>query len=60
MVTIDKNAGLFDITAKATVPALILPVELSCELNIPKANYTVRKEAVYYPGKYTIRLCLIY
>lgn len=30
---------------------LIAPEEFSCELDIPEANYTARKEAIYYPGE---------
>lgn len=33
------------------LPALEGPEEFSCELRIPQANYTVRKETVIYPGK---------
>jgi len=50
VVTVEERAGLFDIRARANIPALVSPEEFSCELRIPKANYTVRKEAVYYPG----------
>ncbi|KAB0794602.1 hypothetical protein PPYR_11441 [Photinus pyralis] len=52
LVTVEERDGLFDIKARANIPALISPEEFSCELRIPKANYTVRKEAVYYPGAY--------
>ncbi|CAH1154130.1 unnamed protein product [Phaedon cochleariae] len=44
----EKN-GLYDIKAVAEVPSLDAPEEFSCELLIPQANYTVRKEAIYYP-----------
>ncbi|KAJ3644094.1 hypothetical protein Zmor_026767 [Zophobas morio] len=49
-VTVLERAGLFDIRATAEVPSLNGPEEFSCELRIPQANYTVRKEAIYYPG----------
>ncbi|KAF5308698.1 hypothetical protein FQR65_LT06059 [Abscondita terminalis] len=49
LVTVEERDGLFDIKARANIPALVSPEEFSCELRIPKANYTVRKEAVYYP-----------
>lgn len=52
VVTVEERDGLFDINARANIPALVAPEEFSCELRIPKANYTVRKEAVYYPGEY--------
>ncbi|CAG9817328.1 unnamed protein product [Phaedon cochleariae] len=44
----EKN-GLYDIKAVAQIPSLETPEEFSCELHIPQANYTVRKEAIYYP-----------
>ncbi|XP_019872417.1 uncharacterized protein LOC109600683 [Aethina tumida] len=43
------NGGLYDIKAVAEVPSLIAPEEFGCELNIPQANYTVSKRAMYYP-----------
>ncbi|XP_063907593.1 uncharacterized protein LOC135125816 isoform X2 [Zophobas morio] len=49
-VTVLERAGLFDIRATAEVPSLNGPEEFSCELRIPQANYTVRKEAIYYPA----------
>lgn len=51
VVTTQKKGGLYNIKATANVPALVGPEEFSCELHIPQANYTVRKEAIYYPGK---------
>lgn len=49
------KAGLFDISAVANLPqeALIEPMEFSCELRVPAANYTTRREAIYYPGNIT-------
>lgn len=49
VITIQERAGLFNIRATANIPALVEPEEFSCELHIPQANYTVRKEAIYYP-----------
>ncbi|CAH1378668.1 uncharacterized protein [Tenebrio molitor] len=49
-VAVQERAGLFDIRATAEVPSLNGPEEFSCELRIPQANYTVRKEAIYYPA----------
>lgn len=46
-----ERGGLFDIKAAAEIPSLEAPEEFSCELHIPQANYTVRKEAIYYPGR---------
>ncbi|KAJ8967561.1 hypothetical protein NQ314_002878 [Rhamnusium bicolor] len=50
-VSIQERAGLYDIKAVTEIPLLEAPEEFSCELHIPQANYTVRKEAIYYPGK---------
>lgn len=49
----ETRDGLYDISATATFPPdtqLDSPSEFSCELHIPEANYTVRKEYVYYEG----------
>ncbi|KAG5880126.1 hypothetical protein JTB14_037358 [Gonioctena quinquepunctata] len=51
-VKVFERNGLFDIQATADNPSLEAPEEFSCELHIPQANYTVRKEAVYYPGNF--------
>ncbi|KAK4875431.1 hypothetical protein RN001_011853 [Aquatica leii] len=59
LVTVEERDGLFDIKARANIPALVSPEEFSCELRIPKANYTVRKEAVYYPGAYGTALIFL-
>lgn len=50
-ISIQERAGLYDIKAVAEIPSLAAPEEFSCELHVPQANYTVRKEAIYYPGK---------
>ncbi|KAF5273936.1 hypothetical protein FQA39_LY01051 [Lamprigera yunnana] len=39
-VTVEEKDGLFDIKARANIPVLVSPEEFSCELRIPKANYT--------------------
>ncbi|KAL3270219.1 hypothetical protein HHI36_009275 [Cryptolaemus montrouzieri] len=49
VLSIQKRAGLFDIEVMADIPSLTSPEEFSCELHIPQANYTIRKEAVFYP-----------
>ncbi|KAJ8910647.1 hypothetical protein NQ315_005913 [Exocentrus adspersus] len=48
-IAVQEKNGLFDIKAVAEIPSLETPEEFSCELHIPQANYTVRKEAIYYP-----------
>lgn len=50
-MVVKEKGNLFDITATSTLPALADPEEFSCELRIPQANYTVRRETVFYPGK---------
>lgn len=45
-----NRENFFDVKAIANVTMLIAPKEFSCELDIPEANYTARKEAIYYPG----------
>lgn len=47
-----EGDGLYDISAVATLPdgAMDVPTEFACELRVPAANYTVRRESVYYPG----------
>ncbi|XP_018324768.1 uncharacterized protein LOC108736721 [Agrilus planipennis] len=50
VVTIEKKGGLYNIKAFTDLPRLASAKEFSCELRIPQANYTVRKEAVYYPN----------
>lgn len=47
-----NGENFFDVKAIANVTMLIAPEEFSCELDIPEANYTARKEAIYYPGEY--------
>lgn len=46
-----NGENFFDVKAIANVTMLIAPEEFSCELDIPEANYTARKEAIYYPGE---------
>ncbi|VEN42611.1 unnamed protein product [Callosobruchus maculatus] len=48
-VQVYEKGNIFDIKVVAEVPRLESPEEFSCELHIPQANYTVRKEAIYYP-----------
>ncbi|KAJ8946154.1 hypothetical protein NQ318_004405 [Aromia moschata] len=53
---ISKQRGqLYEISATATLPALKDPEEFSCKLHIPQANYTTRRETVFYPGLHTIK-----
>lgn len=50
----ENRDGLYDISATATFPPdteIESPSEFVCELRIPEANYTVRKEYVYYEGE---------
>ncbi|XP_045471457.1 uncharacterized protein LOC123678466 [Harmonia axyridis] len=49
-ITSKQRGNLYDISVSATLKALEVPEEFSCELRIPQANYTVRKETVIYPG----------
>ncbi|KAK9870446.1 hypothetical protein WA026_008011 [Henosepilachna vigintioctopunctata] len=49
-ITSEQRGNLYDISVSATLKALEEPEEFSCELRIPQANYTVRKETVIYPG----------
>ncbi|KAK4874319.1 hypothetical protein RN001_013679 [Aquatica leii] len=49
-VVVRERGQLFDISASTSLPALNDPEEFSCELRIPQANYTVRRETVFYPG----------
>ncbi|KAJ3640322.1 hypothetical protein Zmor_003629 [Zophobas morio] len=51
---------LYEISVTTTLPTLEDPEEFSCELHIPQANYTVRRETVFYPGKIIfLSLCYI-
>lgn len=57
-VVVREIGQLFDISASTSLPALKDPEEFSCELRIPQANYTVRRETVFYPGKSSPQLFL--
>ncbi|XP_044755466.1 uncharacterized protein LOC123314334 isoform X2 [Coccinella septempunctata] len=48
-LSINKRAGLYNVKIATDVPLLTAAEEFTCELHIPQANYTLRKEAVYYP-----------
>lgn len=50
-----ERGELFDITASVILPTLQDPEEFTCELHIPQANYTVRRETVFYPGTFVIK-----
>lgn len=50
-VTSRQRGHLYEISATATLEALKAPEVFSCELKIPQANYTVRRETVIYPGE---------
>lgn len=54
MVNVIERDGLYDIKAVVELPSLEAPEQFSCELHIPQANYTVKKEAIYYPGNYLL------
>ncbi|XP_030754206.1 uncharacterized protein LOC115880997 [Sitophilus oryzae] len=45
-----KLNHLYEISAQVTMPELERPEEFSCKLHIPQANYTTRRETVFYPG----------
>lgn len=49
----ENRDGLYDISATVTLPDIVLdtPTVFECELRIPEANYTVRREYVYIPGE---------
>ncbi|XP_074034853.1 selection and upkeep of intraepithelial T-cells protein 1 [Leptinotarsa decemlineata] len=49
-VTFRRRGKLFEVSATTTLPALNDPEEFSCKLHIPEANYTTRRETVFYPG----------
>lgn len=51
VLSIIKRAGLYDVEVMADMPLLTNPEEFVCELHIPQANYTLKREAIYYPGK---------
>ncbi|KAL1498224.1 hypothetical protein ABEB36_009057 [Hypothenemus hampei] len=59
---------LYQIAAQVTLPELEGPEEFSCKLHIPQANYTRRRETVFYPGSaggliinnwLTLSMCLL-
>lgn len=52
LVTVKNEKTFYDVKATANVSALVEPKEFSCQIDIPEANYTARKEAIYYPGEY--------
>ncbi|XP_050309507.1 uncharacterized protein LOC126745607 isoform X2 [Anthonomus grandis grandis] len=41
---------LYEVSAQVTLPELERAEEFSCKLHIPQANYTTRRETVFYPG----------
>ncbi|XP_057658587.1 butyrophilin subfamily 2 member A2-like [Diorhabda carinulata] len=45
-----RKGQLFEVSAIVTLPALEVPEVFSCKLLIPQANYTTRREIVFYPG----------
>lgn len=55
MVQVTKSHKHFDISATKTLDGgdVQTPAMFDCELQIPEANYVVRKSIVYYPGKLT-------
>ncbi|ERL85973.1 hypothetical protein D910_03387 [Dendroctonus ponderosae] len=44
-----QEGHLYEISAQVTLPELEKPEEFSCKLHIPLANYTTRRETVFYP-----------
>ncbi|CAH1112867.1 unnamed protein product [Psylliodes chrysocephalus] len=46
-----RRGQLFEVSATVTLPALEGPEVFSCKLHIPQANYTTRRETVFYPGE---------
>lgn len=50
-VLVRRHGQLYEISATTTLPILEDPEEFSCELKISQANYTMRRETVFYPGK---------
>lgn len=50
-VTVHNGEKFFNIQATANVTTSEEPTEFSCQLDIPEANYTARKEAVYFSGR---------
>uniref|UniRef100_A0A6P7F4G3 Uncharacterized protein LOC114324700 n=1 Tax=Diabrotica virgifera virgifera TaxID=50390 RepID=A0A6P7F4G3_DIAVI len=44
-----RKGQLFEVSATVTLPALEVPEVFSCKLVIPQANYTTRRETVFYP-----------
>ncbi|CAG9772986.1 unnamed protein product [Ceutorhynchus assimilis] len=44
----ERNSALFDVEIFAFVPGLVDGTSILCELHVTIANYTVRKEAIYY------------
>lgn len=58
-MTVWQREQLYEVSATVTLPALNGPEEFSCELRIPEANYTVRRETVFYPGKKALPVALL-
>lgn len=46
-VALHQHGDLYEISATATLPIPKDKEEISCKLNIPRANYTNRKTIVY-------------
>lgn len=49
-LSIVKRSGLYNVRIATEMPALTTAEEFTCKMYIPLANYTVRKEAIYYPA----------
>lgn len=45
--------GLFDVVGTVIVKDSDLndPEKFACEMRVPQANYTAKKETMYYPGQ---------
>lgn len=50
------SEGLFDVVGSVVVRDADLsdPEEFVCEMRVPQANYTTKKETTYYPGQGSI------
>ncbi|XP_039280362.1 selection and upkeep of intraepithelial T-cells protein 1 isoform X2 [Nilaparvata lugens] len=55
----ERADGLFDISVSILIEdrELQSPTTFSCELSIPEANYTVRRQSVYYPDSSNSSSC---
>lgn len=59
-MSLKQNGRLYEISATATLPEPKDPEEFTCKLHIPQANYTTRRETVFYPGKILLFFSFIF